>query len=116
MVNLHTLEKEHIVYLLAKSPAQIKVSPEEIKLVSDVGQNKIVFSAPYQNKEIIATALPRSKDYDLHREYELLNQLHQGAQEIFPQPVFYFETNENEITESIKEDMITLLSMLKLYY
>ena len=28
---------------------------------------------------------------------------------------FYFETNENEITESIKEDMITFLSMLKLY-
>ena len=28
---------------------------------------------------------------------------------------FFFETNENEITESIKEDMITFLSMLKLY-
>jgi len=28
---------------------------------------------------------------------------------------FYFETNENEITESIKEDMITFLSILKLY-
>jgi len=27
----------------------------------------------------------------------------------------YFETNENEITESIKEDMITFLSLLKLY-
>jgi hypothetical protein len=27
----------------------------------------------------------------------------------------YFETNENEITESIKEDLITFLSILKLY-
>lgn len=27
----------------------------------------------------------------------------------------YFETNETEITESIKEDMITFLSLLKLY-
>lgn len=27
----------------------------------------------------------------------------------------YFETNENEITESIKEDLITFLSLLKLY-
>jgi hypothetical protein len=28
---------------------------------------------------------------------------------------YYFETNEKEITESIKEDMITFLSLLKLY-
>jgi hypothetical protein len=27
----------------------------------------------------------------------------------------YFETNENEITESIKEDLITFLSLLKIY-
>jgi hypothetical protein len=27
----------------------------------------------------------------------------------------YFETSENEITESIKEDLITFLSLLKLY-
>ena len=27
----------------------------------------------------------------------------------------YFETTEGEITESIKEDMITFLSLLKLY-
>lgn len=28
---------------------------------------------------------------------------------------FYFETNETEITHSVKEDMITFLSVLKLY-
>jgi hypothetical protein len=28
---------------------------------------------------------------------------------------FYFETKENEITHSVKEDMITFLSVLKLY-
>jgi hypothetical protein len=29
--------------------------------------------------------------------------------------IFYFETKENDITHSVKEDMITFLSILKLY-
>ena len=83
---------EHIAVLL-KEPLKRDVSPDEITLLSDFGMNKVVFSIDDGPTELLAIACPRSEDYDLYGEFQLLKKLHANAGDFFPEPKFFYESS-----------------------
>jgi hypothetical protein len=75
----------------------LDIRSSDIRLHSEEGANKLIFSAPYHSKRIIALALPIFSEYDLHKEYLLLSRLYTDVPEFFPEPLFYAETREKKV-------------------
>jgi hypothetical protein len=97
MPSVYTLERENLAHLL-RTPLQREVTLEEIRLVSDRGQNKLVFALPNtDSSDIVAIAQPRDLSDALYEEYQKLRNLYQAAPLFFPRPEFYFETSDQSV-------------------
>lgn len=78
------------------------VAKEQVKLFSDVGNNKLIYSVPTPDGEYLAVAVPRdlpegSEEYDLLNEYRLLKLFYSEAEEFFPKPGIYIESETHRI-------------------
>ncbi len=73
-----------------------------LKKYNDLKKEIFYISINYKYEKII------TKQYQLHKNSIVTLNVENDN-------TFYFTTNENEITNSVREDMISFLSLLKLY-
>lgn len=73
-----------------------------LKKYNDLKKEIFYISINYKYEKII------TKQYQLHKNSIVTLNIENDN-------TFYFTTNENEITNSVREDMISFLSLLKLY-